>query len=321
MNKRIGAFIQQLRKENTLTQEQLAEKLGVSNRSVSRWENGTTMPDITLMKCICEEFDISISELINGERQISSSVEANIEEKSALKTKEVANIILELSKHESKQKTKAVTFYFSLGFLFLGVILLQTMLLTFGIIETPFLNKMQTIVIFLVVLITEVAGLYFNNKHKEFSPEELNFLLQDENNIQLRTADEMIQFARKNQTNILKQHKQAFKEITSNLGHDEYAVFTMLADEYSINDSPGPWHAVLVVTNQRLLACGETISGQMFTRYDTDCWMLNEIKSIYLENRDIIIETAKDKLKLKGEKYERFVSKIKKNIFERYSTS
>lgn len=172
MNKKIGSFIQQLRKENNLTQEQLAEKLGVSNRSVSRWENGTTLPDIALMKCICEEFDISISELINGERQISSSVEANTEEKSALKTKEVANIILELSKHESKQKTKAVTFYFSLGFLFLGVILLQNMLLTFGIIETPFLNKIQTIVIFLVVLITEVAGFYFNNKHKEFSPED-----------------------------------------------------------------------------------------------------------------------------------------------------
>lgn len=321
MNKRIGAFIQQLRKENTLTQEQLAEKLGVSNRSVSRWENGTTLPDIALMKCICEEFDISISELINGERQISSSVEANIEEKSALKTKEVANIILELSMHESKQKTKAVTFYFSLGFLFLGVILLQIILLTFDIIEIPFLNKIQTIVIFLVVLIAEVAGLYFNNKHKEFSPEELNFLLQDENNIQLRTADEMIQFARKNQTNILKQHKQAFKEIASNLGHDEYAVFTMLADEYSINNAPGPWHVAFVVTNKKLFVSGETISGRMFTRYDTDCWMLNEIKSIYLENRDIIIETAKDKLKLKGEKFERFVSKIKKNIFERYSTS
>ena len=57
----------------------------------------------------------------------------------------------------------------------------------------------------------------------------------------------------------------------------------------------------------------------MFTRYATDCWMLNEIKSIDLENKDIIIETAKDKLKLKGEKFERFVSKIKKNIFEKYS--
>lgn len=310
MNKKIGSFIQQLRKENNLTQEQLAEKLGVSNRSVSRWENGTTMPDIALMKCICDEFDISISELINGERQDSSPNEVNTEEKAMLKTKQTVNIILELSKHESKQKTKTVTFYFSLGFLFLGVILLQTMLLTFGIIETPFLNKIQTAAFFFIILLAELVGFYFNNIQKIITSEELDFLLQDENDIQLRTADEMIQFARKNQTNIFKQHKQAFKEIASNLENDEYAVFTMLADEYSINESPGPWHVAVAITNKRFFVCGETISGRMFTRYDTDCWMLNEIKSIDLENKDIIIETAKNKLKLKGEKLERFVSKI-----------
>ena len=314
MNKKTGSFIHQLRKENNLTQEQLAEKLGVSNRSVSRWENGTTLPDIALMKCICEEFDISISELINGERQISSSVEANIEEKSALKTKEVANIILELSKHESKQKTKAVTFYFSLGFLFLGVILLQTMLLTFGIIETSFLNKMQTAAFFFIILLAELVGFYFNNIQKIITSEELDFLLKDENNIQLRTADEMLQFARKNQTNVFKQHKQAFKEIASNLGHDEYAVFTMLADEYSINNTPGPWHVAVTITNKRFFVSGEAISGRMFTRYDTDCWMLNDIKSIYLENQNIIIETTREKLKLKGEKMDRLVLKLKKKM-------
>ena len=314
MNKKTGSFIHQLRKENNLTQEQLAEKLGVSNRSVSRWENGTTLPDIALMKCICEEFDISISELINGERQISSSVEANIEEKSALKTKEVANIILELSKHESKQKTKAVTFYFSLGFLFLGVILLQTMLLTFGIIETSFLNKMQTAAFFFIILLAELVGFYFNNIQKIITSEELDFLLKDENNIQLRTADEMLQFARKNQTNVFKQHKQAFKEIASNLENDEYAVFTMLADEYSINNTPGPWHVAVTITNKRFFVSGEAISGRMFTRYDTDCWMLNDIKSIYLENQNIIIETTREKLKLKGEKMDRLVLKLKKKM-------
>ena len=240
MNKKIGAFIQQLRKENNLTQEQLAEKLGVSNRSVSRWENGTTLPDISLMKCICDEFHISISELINGERQISTTDKENVAEKENLKIRDVANIILKLSKHETMQKTKAVTFYFSLGFLFLGIILLQTMLLTFDFIEAPFLNKLQTFVFFLIILITEIAGFYFNNRQKEFTSEELDFLLQDENNIQLKTADEMIQFARKNQTNIFKQHKIAFKEISTNLEDDEYAVFTMLADEYSTNGSPGP---------------------------------------------------------------------------------
>ena len=312
MNKKIGAFIQQLRKENNLTQEQLAEKLGVSNRSVSRWENGTTLPDISLMKCICDEFHISISELINGERQISTTDKENVAEKENLKIRDVANIILKLSKHETMQKTKAVTFYFSLGFLFLGIILLQTMLLTFDFIEAPFLNKLQTFVFFLIILITEIAGFYFNNRQKEFTSEELDFLLQDENNIQLKTADEMIQFARKNQTNIFKQHKIAFKEISTNLEDDEYAVFTMLADEYSTNGSPGPWHAVLAVTNKRLLVCGENVSGRMFTRYDTDCWMLNEIKSIHLENQNIIIETVREKLKLKGKNFENLVSKLKK---------
>ena len=311
MNKKIGSFIQQLRKENNLTQEQLGEKLGVSNRSISRWENGTTMPDITLMKCICDEFGISISELINGERQSSSLDEANTEENTTLKTKEVTGIILELSKHESKQKTKAVTFYFSLGFLFLGVILMQTMLLTFGIIKTPFLNKIQTAVFFFLILFAEIAGFYFNHKHKEFSSEELNFLLQDETNLQLKTVDEMIQFARKNQPDIFKQHKQAFQEIASHFENDEYAVFTMLADEYSINNSPGPWHVAVVVTNKQFFVCGETISGRMFTRYDTDCWMLNEIKSMNMENRDIVIKTTKDKLKLKGKNLDDLLIRLK----------
>ena len=312
MNKKIGNFIQQLRKENNLTQEQLAEKLGVSNRSVSRWENGTTLPDISLMKCICEEFHISISELINGERQVLSPEVANVKEKTTLKTKEVANVILELSKHETKQKTKTVTFYFSFAFLFMSVILLQPLLLTFGFIKTPFLNQIQTFVFFIVALMAEIAGFYFNSRHKEFTAEELNFLLQDENNIQLRTADEMLQFARKNHTYIFKQHKQAFKEIASNFESDEYAVFTMLADEYSINDAPGPWHVAVVVTNKNFFVCGETISGRMFTRYDTDCWMLNEIKSIYLKNQNITIETTKDSLKLKGKNFDRLVSKLQK---------
>lgn len=66
---KIGAFIKELRKENGLTQEQLAEKLNVSGRTVSRWETGTNMPDISLLTELAEFFDISIPELIDGERK------------------------------------------------------------------------------------------------------------------------------------------------------------------------------------------------------------------------------------------------------------
>ena len=67
--KQIGSFLKELRKERKLTQEQLAEKLNVSGRTVSRWETGNNMPDISLLLEISELYDVSIPEIINGERK------------------------------------------------------------------------------------------------------------------------------------------------------------------------------------------------------------------------------------------------------------
>lgn len=63
-----GKFIATLRKEKELTQEQLGEKLGVTNKTISRWENGNYMPDIEMLSLLSKEFDVSINELISGER-------------------------------------------------------------------------------------------------------------------------------------------------------------------------------------------------------------------------------------------------------------
>ena len=65
---KIGLFIAKCRREKNMTKEDLAEKLGVSNKSISRWENGKTMMDISLFEPLCNELDISIIELLNGER-------------------------------------------------------------------------------------------------------------------------------------------------------------------------------------------------------------------------------------------------------------
>lgn len=65
---KIGLFIAKCRREKNMTQEDLAVKLGVSNKSISRWENGKTMMDISLFEPLCKELDISIIELLNGER-------------------------------------------------------------------------------------------------------------------------------------------------------------------------------------------------------------------------------------------------------------
>ena len=68
---KIGKFIASLRKEKNMTQEQFAQKMGVSINAVSKWERGISFPDVSLFKKICNELNISIEELINGEKDNS----------------------------------------------------------------------------------------------------------------------------------------------------------------------------------------------------------------------------------------------------------
>lgn len=64
----IGSFIRQRREEQNLTQQQLADKLGVTNKAVSKWETGRSMPDVALFELLCRELEISLSELLAGRR-------------------------------------------------------------------------------------------------------------------------------------------------------------------------------------------------------------------------------------------------------------
>ena len=79
---KIGKFLKELRKEKELTQEQLAEKFGVSSRSVSRWENGNTMPELGILVELAEYYGVDIKEIIDGERKSESM---NQEEKETLR--------------------------------------------------------------------------------------------------------------------------------------------------------------------------------------------------------------------------------------------
>lgn len=66
---KIGGFLRELRKEKELTQEQLAEKFSVSSRSVSRWENGNTLPELGILVELADFYEIDIKEIIEGERK------------------------------------------------------------------------------------------------------------------------------------------------------------------------------------------------------------------------------------------------------------
>ena len=64
---KIGKFIAECRKKNNLTQMQLAEKLNITDRAISKWENGKGMPDSSIMLDLCNELKISVNELLSGE--------------------------------------------------------------------------------------------------------------------------------------------------------------------------------------------------------------------------------------------------------------
>lgn len=73
-----GAVIKGLREKNEMTQLQLANKLGVSDKTISKWETGRGYPDITLLETIADTFSISVTELISGNTVFNSNVSANV---------------------------------------------------------------------------------------------------------------------------------------------------------------------------------------------------------------------------------------------------
>lgn len=109
----IGKFICKCRKEKGLTQSQLAEILNVSDKSISRWENGRTMPDLSLYEPLCKALDIEISELLYGKRM-------NEEEK----MKHGEKLALEIFKTKSELLTFGI---FTELLIFVGIVITITL--------------------------------------------------------------------------------------------------------------------------------------------------------------------------------------------------
>ncbi len=98
---KIGKFIAECRKKNNLTQMQLAEKLGITDRAVSKWENGKAMPDSSIMLELCSVLKISVTDLLSGEVVTMENYNKKLEQNmlDMVKQKEMADkqlLILEI---------------------------------------------------------------------------------------------------------------------------------------------------------------------------------------------------------------------------------
>ncbi|MGI6091070.1 MAG: helix-turn-helix domain-containing protein [Saccharofermentanales bacterium] len=106
--KKIGKFLKELRKDKEITQEQLAEYMHVSGRTVSRWETGMNLPDITILIELSDFYEVSIREILDGERE-----EQNMEQEKAETILKVA----EYSQEENKRIISRGRILFIFGFI------------------------------------------------------------------------------------------------------------------------------------------------------------------------------------------------------------
>ncbi len=103
---KMGAFLKKLRNEKNLTQEQLAERLNTTRRSVSRWEGGYNLPDIDILIEMSDFYDVDLRELLDGERK---------NEKMNQETKETVLKVAEYSKTQKEKMAKITLIYFIIG--------------------------------------------------------------------------------------------------------------------------------------------------------------------------------------------------------------
>ena len=113
---KIGGFLKTLRSEKGLTQEQLAEVVNVSRRSVSRWETGSNLPDLDVLMELADYYQVELRELLDGERKSEQMDQV---------LKETALKVAEYSNEEKKRITKTVLVYLMIG---IAVLIVSTVL-------------------------------------------------------------------------------------------------------------------------------------------------------------------------------------------------
>lgn len=140
---KIGKFIAKCRKNNNLTQMQLAEKLNITDRAISKWENGKAMPDSSIMLDLCNELKISVNELLSGEM-----IEMNNYDKMAEEN------LVELKGKEEIANKKLLNLEWIIGGL--STITFISLILIASIIE---MNKIGVILLVILAIFVFAVGL------------------------------------------------------------------------------------------------------------------------------------------------------------------
>ena len=154
--KKTGQFLKTLRNEKGLTQEQLAAKFNVSNRTVSRWETGSNLPDISLLVEIADFYDVDVREIIDGER------------KSEMMDQETREVADKMATYATGEKSKLLRFVQILSIIGVGISIVALVLQTIS--YEPDLRRAGAIFATLIAFIVmSIITLYVTGLLQRFS--------------------------------------------------------------------------------------------------------------------------------------------------------
>ena len=136
---KIGKFIAKIRKEKNMTQQELADKLNVTDRAIGNWENGRRLPDYSIVKELCDQLGISINEFFAG-KKVSEKDYKNVADEN------MVNMVNKLEQEKNIFEKKMI------------ILLITTTLLTMLILFLLPLNSFKDICIFIMVIVLAVIS-------------------------------------------------------------------------------------------------------------------------------------------------------------------
>ena len=296
-----GKFIAELRKEKGMTQEQLGAKLGVNSRSVSRWENGHGMPDISLLLELADVLGVTVQELLEGSRQEmkmqldgsgsamdggSADSAMDSEGKSGnagVVTYEGLNTVVRYLNQERAAWKKQIDSSLKFSLLCVGtaMVLYIVFELWFAYMGKAGVGLNAGVSSLLLIGFVRILQCQRMNKDEyEFTTDQLESLMENQCP-KMHTAHEMLYFLKSRQQPEPDESKceKILKAIETELKPGEAVELVTQYGEYTRNALPMMWHPVIAFTDHRMIIGGERQKGMILVEYDTESYEKDDILS------------------------------------------
>ena len=271
-----GKFIAELRKGKGMTQEQLGARLGVNSRSVSRWENGHGMPDISLLLELADVLGVTVQELLEGSRREIESGNAGVV------TYEGLHAVVQYLNQEraawKKQIDSSLKFsLFCVGVATVGYVVME-LLRAYRGIDGGIIDGVLFLMLCGFIRILQCQRM--NKDEYKFTTEQLESLMENQCP-KMHTAQEMLYFLKSRQQPEPDESKceKILKAIEAELKPGEAVELVTQYGEYTRNALPMMWHPIIAFTDHRMIIGGERQKGMILVEYDTESYEKDDILS------------------------------------------